>query len=86
MKKFFNYCRSQLSAFVSPEPEIQEDYVDKVVYLLRRDFDSKEQNEIIVAIAAKLSDLRDKDMLKMEADYRVLKHNSTYLRERLIVS
>jgi len=86
MKKFFNYCRSQLSAFVSPEPEIQDDYVDKVVYLLRRDFNSKEQNEIIVAIAAKLSDLRDKDMVRMESDYRVLKNNTMYLRERLILT
>lgn len=86
MKKFFNYCRSQISAFVSPEPEVQSDYVDKVVYLLRRDFDSKQQNEIIVAVAAKLSDLRDKDMIKMESDYRVLKHNTLYLRERLILS
>ena len=86
MKKFFNYCRSQISAFVSPEPEVQADYVNKVVYLLRRDFNSKEQNEIVVAVAAKLSDLRDKDMVKMESDYRVLKHNTMYLRERLILT
>ena len=86
MKKFFNYCRTKLSALLSPEPEVQSDYVDKVVYLLRRDFNSKEQNEILLAVATKLSTLRDQDMLKMEADYRVLQHNSNILKGRLALT
>jgi hypothetical protein len=32
MKKIFQTLRTKLSAFLSPEPEIQEDYVDKVVF------------------------------------------------------
>jgi hypothetical protein len=58
MKKLLNYCRTQLSAFLSPEPEIQSDYVDKVVYLLRRDFNSKEQNEILVSIGTKIVSIK----------------------------
>jgi len=86
MKKFFNYIRTQLSAFLSPEPEVQNDYVDKVVYLLRRDFNSQEQNQILVAIATKLSALREQDMRQMEKDYKVLQHNSNLLKERLALT
>lgn len=83
MKKFLNCYRAKLSALLSPEPEIQSDYVNKVVYLLRRDFNSKEQNEILVAIATKLSTLRDQDMVKMEEDYRLLQYNAMSLKNRL---
>jgi hypothetical protein len=86
MKKLLNYCRTHLSAFLSPEPEIQSDYVNKVVYLLRRDFNSKEQNEILVSIGTKLSALREKDMRQMEQDYTVLQHNTNLLKERLALS
>jgi len=83
MKKLLNYCRTHLSAFLSPEPEIQSDYVNKVVYLLRRDFDSEQQNEILLSIGTKLSTLRDNDMLQMERDYTILQHNTLLLKERL---
>jgi hypothetical protein len=86
MKKLLNYVRTQLSAFLSPEPEVQNDYVDKVVYLLRRDFNSKEQNEILVSIGTKLSALREKDMRQMEQDYKVLQHNTSLLKERLALT
>lgn len=86
MKKLLNYVRTQLSTFLSPEPEVQNDYVDKVVYLLRRDFNSKEQNEILVSIGTKLSALREKDMRQMEEDYRVLQHNTSLLKERLALT
>lgn len=86
MKKFLTYIRTHLSAFLSPEPEIQEEYVDKVVYLLRRDFNSKEQNEILVSIGTKLSALREKDMRQMEEDYKVLQYNTSILKERLALS
>lgn len=86
MKKLLNYCRTQLSAFLSPEPEVQNDYVDKVVYLLRRDFNSKEQNEILVSIGTKLSALRDQDMRQMEKDYAILQENTNTLKGRLALS
>lgn len=83
MKRFLNYLRSRISTFLSPEPEVQEDYVDKVVYLLRRDFDSEQQNKILLSIGTKLSTLRDKDMLQMERDYTILQHNALILKKRL---
>ena len=86
MKKFLNYLRTQLSAFLSPEPEIQNDYVDKVVYLLRRDFNSKEQNEILVSIGTKLSALREKDMRQMEREYATLQQDTSVLKGRLALT
>jgi hypothetical protein len=86
MKKLLNYVRTHLSALISPEPEIQNDYVDKVVYLLRRDFNSKEQNEILVSIGTKLSALREQDMRQMEKDYKVLQDNTILLKERLALT
>ncbi len=83
MKKLLNYYKSKLSAFLTPEPEVQEDYVAKVVYLLRRDFNTEQQNEILLSIGTKLSTLRDNDMLQMERDYTVLQHNTLLLKERL---
>ena len=86
MKKFFNYIRIQLSNILSPEPEIQNEYIDKVVYLLRRDFDSEEQNEILVAIATRLSALRDQDLRQMEKDYANLQEYNNTLKHRLALT
>jgi hypothetical protein len=86
MKKFLQSLRSKLSAIMSPEPEIQEDYVDKVVYLLRRDFTTKQQNQIIISIGHKLSKLRDQDMRKIEKDYAILQENTSTLKSKMAIS
>lgn len=86
MKRFLNYLRTHLSTFLSPEPEIQNDYVNKVVYLLRRDFDSEQQNEILVAIATKLSVLRDQDLAQMEKDYANLLEYHNTLKHRMAIT
>jgi hypothetical protein len=86
MKKLLNYCRTHLSILLSPEPEIQSDYVNKVVYLLRRDFDSESQNEILVAVATKLSILRDQDLAQMEKDYANLQEFNNTLKHRMAIT
>ena len=75
----------KLFLFLSPEPEVQSEYVDKVVYLLRRDFNSKTQNDILLAIGNKLSKLREEDMVKMENDYRILEENYNILNSKMIL-
>jgi hypothetical protein len=86
MKKILNQWRTQLSALLTPVPEIQNDYVDKVVYLLRRDFNSEEQNAILLAIATKLSKLRDEDLAQMEKDYANLQEYNSSLKHRLALT
>lgn len=75
--------QAKLSAFLSPVPETEQEYVDKVVYLLRRDFNTKEQNEILVSIATKLSKLREEDMRTMEKEYAILQENTNTLKSKL---
>ena len=86
MKKLLNQWKAQLLEFLTPEPEVQEEYVNKVVYLLRRDFESQAQNEILLAVATKLSALRDQDMRDMEKEYETLQKNNTILKHRLALS
>lgn len=76
-------AKTRLNTWLTPIPEIQEDYVDKVVYLLRRDFDVKTQNEILLSIGKKLSELREQDMRKLEENYKVLQENHTVLNSRM---
>jgi hypothetical protein len=86
MKKFFNWLRATIASYLEVEPEVQSEYVNKVVYLLRRDFDSEEQNEILLAIANRLSDLREKDLDQMSRDYANLQENTNTLKHRLALS
>lgn len=72
--------RRKILEFLTPEPEIQAEYVDKVVFLLRRDFTTSQQNDIILSIANKLSSLRDKDMRDMEERYSTLQRDTNGLR------
>lgn len=79
----WNNMRSKMSTFLNPQPEIEEDYIDKVVYLLRRDFDTETQNNILLAVGKKLSELRDQDMRKMEEDYKILQQSHNNLNSRI---
>lgn len=86
MKKvqiMWNKLKVKLSLFLTPEPEVKDDYIDKVVYLLRRDFDTKTQNDVLLSIGKKLSVMRDRDMLKMEQDYKILQEDSINLKTRI---
>jgi len=86
MKKFFSWLQATQKSYLDIEPEVQAEYVSKVVYLLRRDFKSNEQNEILLAIAYKLSDLRVKDLDQMAKDYAALQENTETLKCRLALS
>lgn len=77
--------QAKLSAFLSPVPETEKEYVDKVVYLLRRDFDTQTQNQILLSIGIKLSKLRDEDIRKMEKEYTILQENTNTLKSRMAI-
>ncbi len=83
VKSIWKTMMTKASMFLSPEPEIEADYIDKVVYLLRRDFDTETQNNILLSVGRKLSALREQDMRKMEEDYKVLQQSHTILNSRI---
>lgn len=87
MKKGFLFrLKLILLSWLSPEPEILPEYVDKVVMLLRRDFNTKEQNEFIVSVASKLSALRKEDMTEMSKKYETLQEDTLNLEKHILCS
>jgi len=82
MKTRLQILVNRLHLFLKPEPVVKTEYIDKVVYLLRRDFPIKEQNEIIIAIVNKLHALRDKDMREAEEAYKELQDHAQALKSR----
>lgn len=85
MKKFFQSMQTKLSAFLTPVPETEKEYVDKVVYLLRRDFDTQTQNQILLSVGTKISKLREEDMRKMEKEYAILQENTNTLKNKMAI-
>ena len=85
MKKILPFIQTKLSAFLSPVPETEKEYVDKVVYLLRRDFNTQTQNQILLSIGTELSKLRDQDMRKMEKEYAILQEDTNTLKSRMAI-
>jgi hypothetical protein len=83
IKHFTNVLKSRLSQILEPQPEIQVDYVDKVVHLLRRDFSTAKQNEILLSIGQKLSNLREEDMRRIEKEYATLQENTNTLKDKM---
>ena len=83
MKKLLKTWRVKLLALLTPEPEIKDEYVNKVVYLLRRDFTTTEQNEMLESIIKKLSDLRELDMTEMALQYERLQKDAIHLRSAI---
>ena len=80
MKKLLKAWRVKLLTFLTPEPEIKSEYVNKVVSLLRRDFTTTEQNEMILSITKKLLELRELDMTEMSLKYERLQKDSLHLK------
>lgn len=84
LKRLFRKLRVEFSTLFSHEPEIQEDYVDKVVTLLRRDFTTTQQNEIVISVVKKLSELRQEDMDKMSIAYDTLQRDNNHLKQVIL--
>lgn len=79
-----NKAIKKLDKFVEAEPQVKSEYIDKVIYLLRKDFNIQDQNEIVLAIGQKLHELRDKDMRKMESEMENLKEHTALFKARFI--
>lgn len=84
LKRLFRKLRVEFSTLFSHEPELQEDYVDKVVTLLRRDFTTTQQNEIVISVVKKLSELRQEDMDKMSIAYDTLQRDNNHLKQVIL--
>ena len=87
MKKvnsIWSTMRTKMFLLLSPEPEVESEYIDKMVFLLRRDFDTKTQNNIVLSVGKRLSELRKQDMRKMENDFRILQEDTESLQSKFV--
>ncbi len=80
-----NKATKKFDKLIEAEPQVKGEYVDKVVYLLRRDFPIQEQNEIMLSVAKKLAELREADMRKLEETYKVIQEESNNFKARLVI-
>jgi hypothetical protein len=78
-----NKVTKKLDKLMEQEPQVKSDYVEKVVYLLRRDFPIEEQNEIMLEVTKKLNQLRLQDMDKMARDYEHTQNHTNDFKRSL---
>lgn len=83
MKKLLLKYREEIISFLTPQPEIKEEYIYKAVTILRESFTVKEQNEILLSIGKKLSDLRQQDIINMEKEFEILQTSSNELNLKM---
>jgi hypothetical protein len=78
-----NKVTKKLDKLMEQEPQVKSEYVEKVVYLLRRDFPIEEQNEIMLDVTKKLNQLRLQDMDKMARDYEHTQNHTNDFKRSL---
>ncbi len=78
-----NKTAKKLDKLMEHEPLVKSEYVEKVVYLLRRDFPIEEQNEIMLEVTKKLNQLRLEDLDKMARDYEHTQNHSNAFKRSL---
>lgn len=78
-----NKVGKKFDKLMEQEPQVKGEYVDKVVYLLRRDFPIEEQNEIMVAVTKKLNKLRAEDMDKLAREYEHTQNHTNAFKSSL---
>jgi hypothetical protein len=78
-----NKVSKKLDKLIEQEPQQKEEYVDKVVYLLRRDFPIEEQNEIMLSVTKKLNQLRLQDMDKLAREYEHTQNQTNLFKANL---
>jgi hypothetical protein len=78
-----NKTAKKLDKLMEHEPQVKSEYVEKVVYLLRRDFPIEEQNEIMLEVTKKLNKLRLEDLDKMARDYEHTQNHSNAFKRSL---
>ena len=78
-----NKTAKKLDKLMEHEPQVKSEYVEKVVYLLRRDFPIEEQNEIMLEVSKKLNQLRLQDLDKMARDYEHTQNHTNAFKRSL---
>jgi len=87
---FYQAVKRKLKAkfedFTRHEPMMKAEAVEKTLYLLRRDFDMADQNDIVLTLIRKLHDRREADMVKLQEQMELMRKESEKLKEKVVLT
>ena len=78
--------RAKFDDFTRHEPMMKAEAVEKTLYLLRRDFDMADQNDIVLTLIQKLHDRREADIIKQQEQLDMMKEQSEKLKEKVVLT
>lgn len=78
--------RTKFENFTKHEPMMKAKAVEKTLYLLRRDFEMEDQNDIMLSLIRRLHDKREKDIIELENKIEMMKNQTNKLKESVVIN
>lgn len=78
--------KNKFEDFTKQEPMMKAEAVEKTLYLLRRDFDMAEQNDIVITLVRRLHDRREADLIKLQEQMDMMKEQGDRLKAKVIIN
>jgi hypothetical protein len=78
--------KTKFENFTKHEPMMKAEAIEKTLYLLRRDFDMPEQNDIVLSLIRRLHDKREYDIIQLENKIEMMKDQTNKLKERVVIN
>ena len=78
--------RAKFDDFTRHEPMMKAEAVEKTLYLLRRDFDMADQNDIVLTLIQRLHNIREADLIKQQEQLDMMKEQSQKLKEKVVLT
>jgi hypothetical protein len=72
--------------FTKHEPIVKAEAIEKTLYLLRRDFDISEQNDIVLTLIQRLHDKRESDLIKLEKELNFMREETQKLKDKILLT
>ena len=65
--------KNKFENFTKQEPMMKAEAVEKTLFLLRRDFDMADQNDIVITLVRRLHDRREADLIKLQEKMNMMR-------------
>ena len=78
--------KAKFEDFTKHEPMHKAEAVEKTLYLLRRDFDMAEQNEIVLSLIRSLHNKREADIVALHQKMETMREETQKLREKVVLT
>jgi capsule polysaccharide export protein KpsE/RkpR len=79
-------AKAKFDDFTRHEPMMKAEAIEKTLYLLRRDFDMSEQNDIVVSLINRLHDKREADLIKLQTQMDNMREQTEKLKEKVVLT